>query len=66
MKFTKIKEGLYKAENGMTIKSNAGRNMFTARMMKPTFWYIYNEVGERIDGGMTLREAKQIIEKNYR
>ena len=65
MKYTRIKEGLYKAENGMTIKSNAGLNMFTARMMKPTFWYIYNETGERIDGGMTLKQAKQIIEKNY-
>ena len=65
MRFSRIQEGQYKAENGMIIKSNAGKNIFTARMMKPTFWYIYNEAGERIDGGMTLREAKHIIEKNY-
>lgn len=66
MKFSRVCEGQYRAENGMLIKSNAGRNMFTAKMMKPTFWYIYNQAGERIDGGMTLKEAKQIIEKNYR
>lgn len=65
MRFTRIKEGCYKAENGMMIKSNAGKNIFTAKMMKPTFWYIYNETGERIDGGMTLKEAKQIIERSY-
>ncbi len=66
MKFSRVCEGYYRAENGMLIKSNAGRNMFTAKMMKPTFWYIYNQAGERINGGMTLKEAKQIVEKNYR
>lgn len=62
MKFTKISVGKYKAENGYTIKSNACKGMFTGRMMKADFWYIYDAEGNRIDGACTLKEAKQIVE----
>ena len=63
MKFTKIHAGLYKSENGMTIKSNASKGMFTGRMMKADFWYILDSEGTRIDGACTFKEAKQIVEK---
>ena len=69
MKYTKIREGYYRSESGYYIKSNAGKNIWTARPMKPTYWYIYDrEVtkearGQWIGGGCTLREAKAEVEK---
>ena len=65
MKITKIEAGKYKTENGYIIKSNACMGQFTGRMMKANFWYIYDTKGNRIDGGGTLKEAKQIIERKY-
>ena len=63
MKFTKISAGKYKAESGYTIKSNACKNIFTARMMAADFWYIYDSENNRIDGAPTLKECKAIVEK---
>lgn len=62
MKFTKINAGKYISENGYTIKSNASKNIFTSKMMKADFWYIYDTEGNRIDGARTFKEAKQIVE----
>ena len=53
----------YTAENGYMIKSNACKDIFTGKMIRPDFWWIYNKNGERIDGASTLREAKELIEK---
>lgn len=64
MKYTKLRDGLYKAENGMTIKSNAGVNLWTKKVMKPTFWYVYGEEGNQtVYGGETLKEAKDDLER---
>lgn len=62
MRFSKVIAGTYTSENGFTIKSNACKGMFTGRMMKADFWYIYDSENNRIDGACTLREAKQIVE----
>lgn len=67
MKWTRIRNGYYKSDNGFYIKSNAGKNIFTSRMMRADFWYIYD--GEPINGrkwiggGCTLREAKAEAEE---
>lgn len=51
----------YTAENGYKIKSNASKNIFTARMMKADFWYIYDSKGNRVTGAPTLKECKAIV-----
>ena len=65
MKFTKIKTGIYKSENGYTIKKNASMNIFTGKPMSSenTRWYIYNSNNEKIDWAFTLKEAKEIVEE---
>ena len=64
MKYTKVSAGKYKADNGYVIKSNAGINIWTGRMMKTTFWYVLDEQGnDTYLGGCTLNEAKRNIEK---
>lgn len=65
MTFTKIESGIYKSENGYTIKKHIPTNMFKGRAMnaRETRWYIYNENNEKIDWTFTLKEAKEIVEK---
>lgn len=67
MKLTRIREGYYKTDSGYYIKSNGGKNIWTGRPMRPTFWYIYDgEVtGSQkwIGGGCTLREAREELKR---
>lgn len=65
MKFTKIKAGVYKSENGYTIKQASGYNMFTGKLMSGGAWYIYDLNGERVDCAITLKQAKTYVEKYY-
>jgi hypothetical protein len=65
MKFTKIDNGIYKSENGYTIKKHVPMNQFTGRPMNTseTRWYIYNSNNEKINWAFTLKEAKEIVEE---
>lgn len=65
MKFTKIKAGTYKSENGYTIKQHTGYNMFTGKPMSEGVWQIFNRDGEKIDVAATLKQAKTYVEKYY-
>lgn len=64
MTFTKIDSGVYKSENGYTIKKYVPMGMLTGRPMNgETRWHIYNSNNEKIDYAFTLKEAKAIVEK---
>ena len=64
MKYEKIADGIYKAENGMTIKRHNTTNIFTGRVMSgETRWYIYDISGAKIDWTFTLKEAKEVVEE---
>lgn len=65
MMFTKVESGIYKSENGYTIKKYTPMNMFTGKSMssRETRWYIYNSDNEKVDYAFTLKEAKSIVEK---
>lgn len=63
MSYKKVSDGIYKAENGMTIKRHNAVNQFTGRAMSgETRWYIYDANGTKIDWTITLKEAKQVVE----
>ena len=65
MKFRKIEAGFYMAENGMTIHKHVPRNIFTGRPMESEVtWRIYKN-GIYIDDAITLKRAKETIEKYY-
>jgi len=63
MKIKRISAGLYKADNGYTIKSNASKNIFTGRPIKADFWYIYDAEGNRVDGDVSYADAKARLEE---
>jgi len=65
MKFTKIDAGIYKSENGYTIKKKVAMNIFTGRPMssRETRWHIFNENNEKVDWTFTLKEAKELVER---
>lgn len=67
MKFTKIRNGYYRSENGFYIKGNGYRHMFTGKQVQADFWYIYDgEVTNNrkwIGGECTLKEAKAEVER---
>ena len=48
MKFTKVKEGLYRAENGMRIVKKEAINIWTGRPMgsRETRWHLFDETGK--------------------
>lgn len=64
MTFTKVDSGVYKSENGYTIKKKIAMNMFTGRPMssRETKWLIFNSNNEEIDWTFTLKEAKAMVE----
>lgn len=64
MKFNKIESGIYKSENGYTIKKKEAINMFTGRPMssRETRWHIFNSNNEEVDWTFTLKEAKSMVE----
>ena len=64
MTFTKIKSGIYKSENGYTIKKEVAMNMFTGRPMssRETRWHIFNSNNEKVDWAFTLKQAKALVE----
>lgn len=62
MKYTKVADGIYKSESGYTIKKNVSRNIFTGRDMAGCVWHIFNSDNEKVDFGLTLKEAKHIVE----
>lgn len=64
MKFNKIDSGVYKSENGYTIKKKVVMNMFTGRPMssRETRWLIFNSNNEEVDWALTLKEAKVMVE----
>ena len=63
MKYKRIADGIYKAENGMTIKRHTFKNIFTGGVMSgETIWDIYDINGTRIDYTITLKEAKKVVE----
>ena len=63
--FKKIGNGIFKSEDGYTIKKHAPMNIFTGKQMsaRETRWYIFNSNGEKIDWAFTLKEAKMIVER---
>ena len=65
MVFTKVESGIYKSENGYTIKKHTPMIIFKGNPMssRETRWYIYNSDNEKVDYAFTLKEAKTIIEK---
>lgn len=62
MKYEKLASGIYKAENGMTIKKHTFKNIFTGGVMSEAIWDIYDINGTRIDYTITLKEAKKVVE----
>lgn len=64
MKFTKVKEGLYRAENGMRIVKKEAVNIWTGRPMgsRETRWHIFDETGKKVEVTITLKEAKRFVE----
>lgn len=64
MTFTKIENGVYKSENGYTIKKYVPMGMFSGRQMNAseTRWHIYNSNNEKVDWTFTLKEAKTMVE----
>lgn len=62
MNYKKISNGIYKAENGMTIKKHTFKNIFTGGVMSEAIWDIYDINGTRIDYTITLKQAKEVVE----
>ena len=62
MTFKKIEAGIYKSENGYTIKKVVSTNIFTGKPMSDSIWYIYNSDNKSVAVALTLKEAKELVE----
>lgn len=60
--FVRVVAGVYKSNDGYTIRKKVFRNIFTGRNMSEFVWEIYDTNNVKVDSALTLKEAKSLVE----
>lgn len=52
----------YTTDNGYVIKGNAGRDIFSSRVIPSDFWYVYDKDGNQVFCDHLLKRCKEFVE----